>query len=169
MVFISEADLWCYNVVVLAMSCCNYGCCGDVYRKLHLAIIAQSMDAVMFLILAAASCKKSLLDLQNFEFRQTALHLAVITDQPAIVRLLINCGASPDVRDHNGNTALHLACSRGLIRCVIEMMRKFSDDECQQLEQYCHSAGLPTFHSLPAYQLPNVNVIDYEGNICINA
>ena len=150
---------------MLLKQCCDCSCYVNVYRKLHLAIIAQSLDAVMFLVLSAASCSASLLDLQNFEFRQTALHLAVITDQPAIVRLLINCGASPDIRDRNGNTALHLACSRGLIRCIIEMMRKFSTDECTQLEEYCHSAGLPTFQ-LPAFRLPDVNAIDYEGNIC---
>ena len=118
----------------------------------------------MFLVLAAVSSNVSLLDLQNFEFRQTALHLAIITDQPAIVRLLVNCGASPDIRDRNGNTALHLACSRGLIRCMIEMMRLYSDDECAQLAQYCHSAGFPALQ-LPAFKLPNLNAIDYEGNI----
>jgi len=123
------------------------------------------MDAVMFLVLAAASYSASLLDLQNFEFRQTALHLAVITNQPAIVRLLVNCGALPDIRDRQGNTALHLACSRGLTRCITEMMRQFSDEERTQLEQYCHSAGVPTFQ-LPAFRLPNLNAIDYEGNIC---
>jgi len=119
----------------------------------------------MFLVLAASSCNVSLLDLQNFEFRQTALHLAIITNQPAIVRLLINCGASPDIRDRNGNTALQLACSRGLVRCMIEMTREFSLEEHTQLEQYCQSAGLPTFQ-LPAFRLPNLNAIDYEGNIC---
>jgi len=118
----------------------------------------------MFLVLAAASYSASLLDLQNFEFRQTALHLAVITDQPSVVRLLINCGASPDIRDRHGNTPLHLACSRGLTGCIIEMMRVFSVEECAQLEQYCRSVGFPTFQ-LPAFHLPNLNTIDYEGNV----
>jgi len=120
------------------------------------------MDAVMYLVIAAASCATSLLDLQNYEFRQTALHLAVITDQPAVVRLLVNCGASRDVRDRHGNSALHLACSRGLVQCIIEMMREFLPEERVQLEQYCHSAGLPPFQ-LPAFHLPNLNAFDYEG------
>ena len=120
------------------------------------------MEAVMYLVIAAASCAASLLDLQNSEFLQTALHLAVITDQPAVVRLLVNCGASCDVRDRHGNTALHLACSRGLVRCIIEMMRPFSTEELCQLKQYCHSAGLPVVQ-LPPFHLPNLNAFDYEG------
>ena len=134
----------------------------NVYRKLHLAVISRNMDAVMYLVTAAAGCATSLLDLQNFEFRQTALHLAIITDQPAVVRLLVNCGASCDVRDQHGNTALHLACSRGLVRCIIEMTREFSTEELSQLHHYCHSAQLP-LPKLPAFHLPNLNAIDYEG------
>jgi len=135
--------------------------CG-VYRKLHLAVISQSVDAIVYLVMAAVTCTTSLLDLQNYEFRQTALHLAVVTNQPAIVRLLVNCGASSDVRDHHGNTAMHLACSRGLIQCIVEMMREFSAEERAQLEQYAHSAGLPSFQ-MPAFRLPNLGAIDYEG------
>jgi len=120
------------------------------------------MNAIMYLVISAASCATSLLDLQNYEFRQTALHLAILTDQPAVVRLLVNCGASCDIRDRHGNTALHLACSRGFIQCIIEMTREFSLDERAQLEQYCHNAGLPPFQ-LPPFHLPNLNAIDYEG------
>jgi len=134
----------------------------DVYRKLHLAVISQNIDAIMYLIMAAISCTMSLLDLQNYEFRQTALHLAVITNQPAVVRLLVNCGASCDVRDHNGHTALHLACSRGLVQCIVEMMREFSPQERAELEKYCQKAGLPAV-KLPSFRLPNLNDIDYEG------
>ena len=129
-------------------------------------MISQSTDAIMYLVMAAVTCTTSLLDLQNYEFRQTALHLAVITNQPAIVRLLVNCGASCDVRDHHGNTALHLACRRGLVQCIVELMRAFSTEERAQMENYCHSAGLPPLQ-LPAFLLPNLHAIDYEGMCCI--
>jgi len=136
-----------------------------VDRKLHLAVISQNVDAVMYLVMATLSCGvMSLLDLQNYEFRQTALHLAVITNQPSVVRLLVNCGASSDVRDQRGNTALHLACSRGLVQCVVEMVREFTTEECSRLEQYCQTAGLPTpANLLPAFHLPNAHAVDYEG------
>ncbi|RZF44463.1 hypothetical protein LSTR_LSTR002236 [Laodelphax striatellus] len=40
---------------------------------------------------------------------QTPLHFAVLTNQPRIVRRLVCAGASPDILDIHGNTALHLA------------------------------------------------------------
>ena len=133
-----------------------------VDRKLHLAVISQNMDAVVYLVLSAVSCTTSLLNLQNSEFQQTALHLAVITNQPAVVRLLVNCGASCEMRDRQGNTAMHLACSRGRVLCIREMTREFSAAERNQLEQYCHTAGLPPIQ-YPAFQMPNINAFDYEG------
>jgi ankyrin repeat protein len=58
------------------------------------------------------------LDLENFDFRQTALHLAVLTDQPSLVRKLVVSGARLEKRDRNGNTALHLACKHGFESCI---------------------------------------------------
>lgn len=55
-------------------------------------------------------------------FSQTPLHLAVITGQPALVKLLLSHGASPMVLDRNGQTALHLACEHGCLRCLQEML-----------------------------------------------
>lgn len=48
---------------------------------------------------------------------QTALHLAVIMEQPHIVEKLLKAGCDPRVVDRNGNTALHIACRRGSLTC----------------------------------------------------
>lgn len=48
---------------------------------------------------------------------QTALHLAVITEQPYIVETLLKAGADPLLVDNSGNTALHIACKRGSLAC----------------------------------------------------
>lgn len=48
---------------------------------------------------------------------QTALHLAVITDQPQLVEKLLKAGADPRPVDDSGNTALHIACKRGSLAC----------------------------------------------------
>lgn len=53
-----------------------------------------------------------------FLLLQTPLHLAVLTRQPRIVRRLIVAGATVDLRDRVGNTALHLACQTGDFDCV---------------------------------------------------
>uniref|UniRef100_A0A803TAZ8 BCL3 transcription coactivator n=1 Tax=Anolis carolinensis TaxID=28377 RepID=A0A803TAZ8_ANOCA len=53
---------------------------------------------------------------------QTPLHLAVITGQPALAKLLLTHGASPMVLDRHGQTALHLACEHGSLRCLRELL-----------------------------------------------
>uniref|UniRef100_W5NA12 NF-kappa-B inhibitor alpha n=1 Tax=Lepisosteus oculatus TaxID=7918 RepID=W5NA12_LEPOC len=53
---------------------------------------------------------------------QTALHIAVIVNQPECVRGLLCVGASPDLQERSGNTALHIACREGLRECVRELV-----------------------------------------------
>lgn len=48
---------------------------------------------------------------------QTALHLAVITEQPLLVEKLLKAGSDARLSDDNGNTALHIACKRGSLAC----------------------------------------------------
>lgn len=50
-------------------------------------------------------------------FPQTALHLAVITEQPLVVERLLKAGCDPMLVDNNGNTALHIACRTGSLTC----------------------------------------------------
>ena len=45
--------------------------------------------------------------------QQTPLHLAVLTNLPRLVTLLISRGAVVDARDRHGNTPLHIACRYG--------------------------------------------------------
>lgn len=48
---------------------------------------------------------------------QTALHLAIITDQPLIVEQLLKAGCDATLVDDHGNTALHIACRKGSLAC----------------------------------------------------
>lgn len=48
---------------------------------------------------------------------QTALHLAVITEQPQLVERLLKAGCDPRLSDDSGNTALHIACKKGSLAC----------------------------------------------------
>nr|CAB3264308.1 IkappaB protein [Phallusia mammillata] len=81
---------------------------GDTY--LQLAIIQKKMDIAFNVI---QSCM--LPDVLNFanENSQTALHLAVLTDQPQLVRCLVAYGANVNCKDSYGNTPLHIACQHG--------------------------------------------------------
>lgn len=66
------------------------------------------------------------LDIQN-DVYLTPLHLAVLTEQPEIVRDLVINGAKTTVRDRHGNTALHLACFNGHKECVKQLLLNSSD------------------------------------------
>ncbi|KAK3584495.1 hypothetical protein CHS0354_006026 [Potamilus streckersoni] len=75
---------------------------------LHIAIIQQrEYIALLFIELCSDPC---LLDIQNNLF-QTALLLAVLTQQTTIVKRLVEKGASLTYQDRRGDTALHAACS----------------------------------------------------------
>ncbi|NP_955923.1 nuclear factor of kappa light polypeptide gene enhancer in B-cells inhibitor, alpha b [Danio rerio] len=85
---------------------------GDTY--LHLAIIHEATDAALKMI--ALSRRDPFLNIQNNQ-RQTALHLAIITDQPLIVEQLLKAGCDASLVDDHGNTALHIACRKGSLAC----------------------------------------------------
>ncbi|KAK5903868.1 hypothetical protein CgunFtcFv8_007613 [Champsocephalus gunnari] len=81
---------------------------------LHLAIIHESTEHAYQII--KLSHNHPFLKAQNHQ-RQTALHLAVITEQPQLVERLLKAGCDPCVADNSGNTALHIACKRGSLAC----------------------------------------------------
>ncbi|KAM9465769.1 nuclear factor of kappa light polypeptide gene enhancer in B-cells inhibitor, alpha b [Clarias gariepinus] len=85
---------------------------GDTY--LHLAVIHEAQDMAKKMI--EMSIKHPFLNKQNYQ-RQTALHLAVITEQPLVVDRLLKAGCDPTLVDNNGNTALHIACRTGSLPC----------------------------------------------------
>ncbi|KAK2879031.1 hypothetical protein QQF64_010838 [Cirrhinus molitorella] len=85
---------------------------GDTY--LHLAVIHEAKDAALKII--SLSYGDPFLNIQNNQ-RQTALHLAVITEQPLIVEQLLKAGCDASLVDERGNTALHIACRKGSLAC----------------------------------------------------
>ncbi|XP_042296832.1 B-cell lymphoma 3 protein isoform X2 [Sceloporus undulatus] len=91
---------------------------GDT--PLHIAVVQGNLMAVQRLV---ALFHQGHRDVDTFNnLRQTPLHLAVITAQPALVKLLLVHGASPMVLDRHGQTALHLACEHGNLRCLQELL-----------------------------------------------
>ncbi|XP_034555948.1 NF-kappa-B inhibitor alpha-like [Notolabrus celidotus] len=81
---------------------------------LHLAIIHEATEHAFQMI--KLSFNHSFLNVQNHQ-RQTALHLAVITEQPQLVEKLLKAGCDPRLSDDSGNTALHIACKKGSLAC----------------------------------------------------
>jgi len=115
--------------------------------NLHRKIIEKDCDSAYEII----SCCPSpfYLDLGN-NWNQTALHLAVLTDQPFIVRTLVVHGAKVNPRCSNGNTPLHLACGLGMAVHVDMLTEKLNASE--------ESAGFRIGHIVH-----DVNTANYEG------
>ncbi|MBN3294857.1 IKBA inhibitor, partial [Amia calva] len=81
---------------------------------LHLAVIHEATDCAIQII---EQCRNDpYLNVQNNQ-RQTVLHLAVIMEQPQVVDKLLKSGCDPHLADESGNTALHIACKQGSLRC----------------------------------------------------
>ncbi|XP_069494542.1 NF-kappa-B inhibitor alpha [Ambystoma mexicanum] len=115
---------------------------GDTF--LHLAIIHKAQEQALRAVHLSSS-NLAFLNTQN-HLRQTPLHLAVVTEQPQITHALLKAGCDPDMRDFNGNTALHLACERGSLRAV------------GVLTQYCSQKQLRGL----------LQAINYNGHTCLH-
>ena len=100
-------------------------------RCLHIAIASEKPELVSKYI-HTLTTQKFRLDVKNHlrqvvsqllsclmcpvtlvPFMQTPLHVAVITNQPVIIRSLIAAGANVNVCDRNGDNCIHLACKWG--------------------------------------------------------
>lgn len=82
----------------------------------------------------------------------TPLHMAVITNQPHIVRQLVVMGAHLEVRDAEGNTPLHIASREGFVEVVKALTMPLSGSELM---------GAQTF---PIQQIPqDLDMKNYEG------
>lgn len=109
-----------------------YGRDADGDTLLHLAIISgHVMLAKVFIEVAPwTQC----LDIYNDKLRQTPLHLAVLMKQLEIVRLLLDNGANPEMFDHKGDTALHIACRSGNVTMVNEILKRRQSRPMQNLD-----------------------------------
>ncbi|XP_044732013.1 NF-kappa-B inhibitor cactus isoform X2 [Chrysoperla carnea] len=127
---------------------------GDT--PLHIGIIHGFTEAVHSLVRLAPY--PQLLDVRN-DTCQSPLHLAVLTGQSVIVRLLVVAGAKQSVRDRYGETALHLACQKGDLYCVRALTAPINVDEVKRLAlQYKNVIHEPI----------NYEQWNYEGETCIH-
>ena len=97
---------------------------GDGDTVLHLAIIHREFNMVLW-ILQQSLPDLNVLNIKN-NLSQTALYLACFIGDHIIVKLLMEAGAKPELRDYHGNTPLHVACHHGNIECVKALCERFS-------------------------------------------
>ncbi|XP_020282006.1 NF-kappa-B inhibitor alpha-like [Pseudomyrmex gracilis] len=128
----------------------------DGNTELHITIIHDPEGACALIKLAP---DPYFLNIQN-DYWQTPLHLAVLTEQPVIVRNLIVAGADPTVRNYSGNTALHLACMRGDLLCTTALTESLTPRERRDALSK-HEKRVP---ALPQ----NLEQINYVGQTCLH-
>lgn len=125
---------------------------------LHIAVIKGSLGLVKSFVQVVPH--PDFLDILN-DLHQTPLHLAILTGQPKIARILVVAGATVDLRDRHGNTPLHIACKCGDICCVQALISQIDNKEIEQLNvQY------PLYQQYISTEL--LELRNYEGQTCIH-
>ncbi|XP_076593713.1 B-cell lymphoma 3 protein homolog [Chaetodon auriga] len=112
---------------------------GDT--ALHIAVVQGKLTIVYKLIQLLQWARRSL-DIYN-NLRQTPLHLAVITQQAAMVEALLREGADPAALDRNGQTAIHLCCEYNQRDCLSVVLSHSSSSKCLEIRNY---EGLSPLH-----------------------
>lgn len=97
---------------------------GDT--ALHLAIIHNQQEVVLQLLDVLPQLPPTetpVVDCLN-NFKQSPLHLAVITRQHKVIQYLLKANGNPLVSDRNGDTPLHLACKYGFLQGILPLVSR---------------------------------------------
>jgi len=130
----------------------------DGETQLHVATRQGFLEVVFSLVSMIPGAQY--LNIRN-NWRQTALHLAVLSSQPRIVRRLVCAGACTKSADRKGNTPLHLASMAGDLACVRALTEPVSVAELT-------SAHLAYTPPLRQPSPPEINMYNYDGLTCVH-
>ncbi|CAB3997549.1 B-cell lymphoma 3 [Paramuricea clavata] len=112
---------------------------GDT--PLHIAIVHENARLIQKLV-GLISLSKLTVNTPN-NLSQTALHLAVLTEQPMVVEQLMDAGADPNAQDRNGQTAIHLCAANGDNRCLTKIIHAKPKNLDLEIKNY---DGLTALH-----------------------
>uniref|UniRef100_H2YII0 RHD domain-containing protein n=1 Tax=Ciona savignyi TaxID=51511 RepID=H2YII0_CIOSA len=112
---------------------------------LHVAVIHDQLEVLSSLldVVATLDNKQSIVDAINKQ-KQTALQVAVLTDNVEAVIDLIKMGANPLILDSYGNHSIHVACRHGNASILYHLLNSKQLD-IMQMDMKNHD-GLGCFH-----------------------
>ena len=112
------------------------------------AIIHQRQDIALTIL-------NQLTSLASLKVRnncgQTALHLAVVTNNPVLVRKIVTRGAEIEVFDKQGFTPLHLACKYGYGSIVLALTTAIDSSEIRTVPYHVPYRRIPQNQELRSY------------------
>ncbi|KAH3780265.1 nuclear factor NF-kappa-B p100 subunit-like [Dreissena polymorpha] len=133
-----------YEIELFTNACID----GDGDTPLHLAIICvYTIQQISYIIDATLNrCHHhDFLNHQNYHYRQTPLHLAVLTGRTDIVRCLLGLGAQTTLQDSQLRTPAHIACGNG----DVEILKALLESEGNELTR-------------------SVGLYDHQGQTCLH-
>lgn len=104
---------------------------GDL--PLHTALINEKYEVFQNLLDVMVTLPDAQKRINAFNYNyQTPLHLAVLTNQPGAIILLIRAGADPTLVDRNGCTPAHLAVNYGKNQCLAALLHYLRKGCCME-------------------------------------
>jgi len=144
------------NDRVTAEALTVYGKDSDGDTLLHIAIINEALTLCFKFIQMAPWF--DWLDIYNDNLRQTPLHLAVLMNLRAVVRRLMIGGANVEMRDHNGDTPLHIACREGNVEIAKTLLDPVKYAEIKRND-----------YDVPYQKIPqNLEIRNFSGCTCLH-
>ncbi|KAH3780269.1 NF-kappa-B inhibitor alpha-like [Dreissena polymorpha] len=122
---------------------------ADGDSPLHLAIICTySIEQISVIIHTVLNRfpDHDVLNHQNYQHRQTPLHLAVLTGRTDIVRFLLRLGARTTLQDNQLRTPLHIACGNGDVE-ILKALLETKDDEITRSVSLYDNQGQTCLHT----------------------
>ncbi|XP_060560227.1 nuclear factor NF-kappa-B p105 subunit-like isoform X2 [Ruditapes philippinarum] len=138
---------------------------GDL--PLHTALINQRYEVFQNILDVMVTLPDAYARINAYNFHhQTPLHLAVITQQPHAVDLLIRAGADTTLVDRNGYTAAHLAVLYGQDDCLKNLLKYLrpgvsSKQPFPELNMRCYDGFTPTHLAAQLENLTAMKLLVY--------
>ena len=102
----------------------------DKHARLLWAVISARAEEVLAILNSGANINHTEGDIHG-----SALHQAIVSNRPGMVRLLLGRRADPDIQDWFGTAPLHVACSRGFLAIASQLIDSRADLEIRTNKQ----------------------------------